>query len=462
MLENNHENIILKTDSYKVSHWRQYPKGASAVFSFLESRGGQFPEALFFGLQYILKRHFVGQVVTADDIKEAKEIFSGHFGDPTLFNEDGWRYILDKYEGRLPVTIKAVPEGTMVPVSNIMMGVVNSEPARLPWLTNYLETLLCQIWYPITVATQDRAMRELILRSLEETGDPSQIDFKLQDFGYRGSTSDESAAIGGAAHLVNFKGTDTLAAIKMLRDYYNEPMAGFSIPAAEHSTITSWGRNHEVDAFDNMLTQFPTGLVAVVSDSYNIFEACDKLWGQDLREKVLNRDGVLIVRPDSGYPPEIVTKVLEILGDRFGYTYNTKGYKLLNPKVRVIQGDGITHPMLGTILETIKENKWSSDNLGYGSGGGLLQKVDRDTMKFAFKASAIRIGGIWDDVFKDPITDPGKTSKAGRLKLVRRGDTFATVRLEDTNEPDELVTVFENGELLVDQDFADIRKRANG
>lgn len=460
MLNSNHQNLILQTDSYKVTHWRQYPKGTSGVFSFLESRGGQFSEAVFFGLQYLIKRHLLNQVVTAEDIAEAKELFASHFGDATLFNEEGWQYILDKYQGHLPVRIRAVPEGSIIPVSNVMMTVENTDP-KVPWLTNYLETLLCQIWYPITVATQSRAMRELLVRYLDETGDVSLVDFKLHDFGYRGSTSDESAGIGGAAHLINFKGTDTLAAISLLRKFYHEDMAGFSIPAAEHSTITSWGEHNEVKAFENMLTAFPKGLVAVVSDSYNVFEACNELWGQQLRDKVLQRDGILVIRPDSGNPPEVVVKVLDILGERFGYTYNPKGYKVLHPKVRVIQGDGITYPMLGTIMENMKANNWSVDNLAFGSGGGLLQKVDRDTMKFAFKASAVKIGGLWDDVFKNPITDPGKKSKKGRLKLTLDNGVYRTVRLEDNNLPDQLVTVYENGELLVDQTFTDIRARAN-
>lgn len=460
MLQNNHENLILKTDSYKVTHWRQYPKGTSAVFSFLESRGGKFSEGVFFGLQYLIKRHLVGQVVTESDVVEAKEFFANHFGDSTLFNEAGWRYILDKHQGRLPIRISAVPEGSIIPTSNVLMTVENTD-SKVPWLTNYLETLLCQVWYPITVATQSRSMKELILRSLQETGDPSLIDFKLHDFGYRGSTSDESAGIGGAAHLINFRGTDTLAALSLIRDYYGESMAGFSIPAAEHSTITSWGRNNEVKAFANMLEAFPTGLVAVVSDSYNVFDACSELWGVKLRDKVLNRDGVLVIRPDSGNPPEVVVKVLDILGDRFGYTYNSKGYKLLNPKVRVIQGDGITHPMLGTILEAMKLNKWSADNVAFGSGGGLLQKVDRDTMKFAFKASAVKVAGLWDDVYKDPITDHGKKSKAGRLKLVKDNGSYKTIRLEENNLPNLLVPVFENGNLLIDQTFEQIRYRAH-
>lgn len=459
MATKKNENLILATDSYKLSHYRQYRKGTSHVFSFLESRGGLFPSATFFGLQYLLKQYFEGVVVTLEDLEEAKEICAAHMADGSLLNEAGWRYIIEKHGGRLPIRICAVPEGTSVPVSNVLMTVENTDP-EVPWLTNYMETLLCQLWYPITVCTQSRAMRSIILKALEETGDPSLIDFKLHDFGFRGSTSIESASIGGAAHLVNFKGTDTIVGLLLAKRFYHEAMAGFSIPAAEHSTITSWGREHEADAYENMLTAFPKGLVAVVSDSYDVFNACKNLWGKKLRRKVMERDGVLVVRPDSGNPPEVVVKVLDILGEAFGYTWNDKGFKVLDPHVRVIQGDGINYEMLQTILAATTAAKWSADNIAFGSGGGLLQNVNRDTMKFAFKCSAVCTNGVWKDVYKDPVTDHGKRSKKGRLKLVKRESGFATVRIVDTDEPNELIPIFENGALLIDQTFSEIRARA--
>ena len=195
------ENLILKTDSYKVSHWRQYPRGMTATHVFFESRGGEFPAAVFFGLQYILKRHLVGSVVCKDDIAEAKDYYGSHFGDPTLFNEAGWERVVGKYDGRLPVIIRAVPEGTIVPAHNVLMTIENTDPL-LGWLPGHLETILSQDWYPSSVATVSHAMRRVMLRYLEETGDPSLIDYKVHDFGYRGSTSYESAGIGGAAHLV--------------------------------------------------------------------------------------------------------------------------------------------------------------------------------------------------------------------------------------------------------------------
>lgn len=462
MSQINDINTVETTDSYKISHWRQYPPKTEVIYSFFESRGGKYPEVTFFGLQYILKKYLEGVVVTQEDIEEAAEDFALHFGDETLFNREGWERIVNVHGGKLPVVIRAIPEGTTVPGHNVMLTIENTDP-ELPWVTNYVETLLSQVWYPSTVATQSRQMRKLILRYLRETGDPSLIDFKLHDFGFRGSTSVESAGIGGAAHLVSFKGTDTLQATRVARKYYYERMAGFSIPAAEHSTITSWGKEHEADAYENMLKQFPEGTIAVVSDSFDVFKACRDLWGKKLKDQVLERNGVLVVRPDSGDPPTVVVKVLNILGEVFGYTLNTKGYKVLNPKVRVIQGDGIDYEMIGLILEAVKQASWSADNIAFGSGGGLLQKVDRDTEKFAFKCSAAQVGGIWRDVMKDPITDPGKRSKAGRMALIKMDGEFWTVSEHEAanhNIPNELVEVFRDGELLVDQTFAEIRELA--
>lgn len=451
-------NICWLTDSYKVSHYRQYPPDTTCVYSYFESRtGATFPTTVFFGLQYWLKQYFVGSVITKEKIDEAQELFNQHFGG-SVFNRAGWEHILNKHDGRLPIEIKAVAEGTVVDQSNVLMTIENTDPA-VYWLTNYLETLLVQVWYSSTVATQSRAMKSVILKYLEQTGDSKLIDFKLHDFGFRGVTCPEQAAIGAASHLVNFRGTDTVAGLILLRKFYHEPKAGFSIPAAEHSTITSWGRDHEIAACRNMLTQYPTGLVAVVSDSYDVFNCCQNIWGGVLKDEVLARDGVLVIRPDSGDPPTVVVKVLEILGERFGATANGKGYKVLHPKVRVIQGDGIDFAMLDRILSAMKNAGWSADNIAFGSGGGLLQKLNRDTQKFAFKCSSATVAGVERDVFKQPVTDAGKKSKAGRLKLVKQGEGLFTVPASDPRD-DQLQVVFRNGELLIDQPLSDIRKRA--
>jgi nicotinamide phosphoribosyltransferase len=434
------DNIILMTDSYKVSHWKQYPKGTEKVYSYFESRGGKYNQVLFFGLQYIIKKYLTGVVVTKERIEEADKLFGAHLGDTTLFNKEGWQYILDNHGGKLPVEIKAVSEGTLVDTRKVLFTVENTDP-KCFWLTSYLETLLEQIWYPCTIATKSYLLKRTINKFLYLTGNDIP-DFKLHDFGYRGSTSQESAGIGDAAHLVNFKGTDTIAGIRLLQKYYSADMPAFSIPAAEHSTITSWGKDNEAKAFENMLDQFPTGLVAVVSDSYDIYNACENIWGKELKGKVENRQGTLIIRPDSGDPKVIVPTLLDILGKAFGYSTNEKGFKVLPSFIRLIQGDGIDEDSLPLILVAVATSGWSADNIAFGSGGGLLQDVTRDTLKFAYKCSNITVDGQDFDVYKDPITDPGKVSKKGRFT--------------DT----ELQLVFKDGDLLVDQTLDEIRKRS--
>src|SRR5581483_294412 len=264
------DNLILNTDSYKASHWLQYPPETDATFFYVESRGGQYDKTLFFGLQAILKE-YLSRPVTYTDVDEAKAFFAQH-GEP--FNEAGWRWIVDAHKGRLPLRIRAVPEGSVVSTHNALVTIESTDPDSF-WVPSYVETLLLRMWYPVTVATLSWHLKQLIGGFLERTSDDpaGQLPFKLHDFGARGVSSTESAGLGGAAHLVNFHGTDTLSGILTARAYYHEPMAGYSIPAAEHSTITSWGREREVDAYRNMLDQFaqPGRIVAVVSDSYDIY-----------------------------------------------------------------------------------------------------------------------------------------------------------------------------------------------
>lgn len=454
-------NIMKLTDGYKPSHWLQYPADATGVFSFFESRGGRFPEVLFVGLQYIIKRFLTGQVVTREKIAAAKARYSRYFMNDRIFNEAGWTRILEEYDGHLPVIIRAVPEGMRVPVSHPLLTVENTD-MRFPWLTNYLEPLISQVWYPTTVATVSAAIRAKICHFLEETGDPSLVNFKLHDFGFRGSTTPDSAGIGGFGHLVNFMGTDTMSALDVAEDYYSDDDAAKSIPAAEHSTITAYGAEGELEAYQKILNEFPTGPIAVVSDSYDVFRACRDYWGKELRKQVLDREGVLVIRPDSGNPRIVVPKVLEILGDAFGYVVNKKGFKVLDPHVRVIQGDGIDEAMVGEVLAEIKQQKWSADNLTFGCGGGLLQKVDRGTNDFTFKCSAVRRSGVWKDAYKKPVTDSKKLSKPGRLILVRQNGRLKTSREGELNLPNLLEPVFRNGKLLKNWSLKDIRTRAWG
>ena len=462
------DNIILMSDSYKVSHFVQYPPKTEFVFSYFESRGGKFSEVVFFGLQYMIKRYFTGKVVTAEKIQEAEDYFRLHFGTTQNFNKAGWEYILNEYDGRLPISIRAVREGSVIPTHNVLVTCENTDPQCF-WLTNFLETLLVQVWYPCTVATNSRAQRILIQKWLKETGSEdvqSTVQFKLHDFGFRGVSSVETSAIGGLSHLVNFRGTDTMSAFVCGRQYYGSEMAGFSVPASEHSTITSWGREGELDAFRNMLEQYPDGIVACVSDSWDVFNATKNYWGRELRDLILQRhDGRLVIRPDSGDPPTVVVKCLELLGGPGGgfeaYLTKTKtGHRLLPPQVRIIQGDAVCYEMIDKIYSAMSAAGWAADNVGFGSGGALLQQLNRDTLKFAMKCASVVVDGKEKEVYKDPITDPGKKSKRGRLALVRTSEGYATVKQSELGDrQDELIEVFRNGKLSVDHSFEDIRSR---
>ena len=453
------DNIILATDSYKITHWRMYPPDTSLVYSYLGPRAqGEFSHVVFFGLQYFLKRYFEGTRVTREHIEQAESFFQDHFGQD-LFYKEGWIRIVEKYQGRLPVKICAVEEGQVIPENNVMLTIENTDPQCF-WLTNHLETLLVQLWYPCSVATVSREQKKIILSALERSGTPALVDYKLHDFGYRGSTSPESAGLGGAAHLVNFKGTDTLAACELATEYYNASMPGVSIPASEHSTITSWGQENELLSFRHIIKQYPTGLLSVVSDSWDIRKACEQLWGTELKNEVSRRNGVLVIRPDSGDPEVIVPEALDILSAKFGHRVNSKGYKVLPEYLRLIQGDGISRYSLKKIIHAILKRGYSLDNVTFGSGGGLLQDVNRDTQRFAMKCSYVTVNGKGRDVYKFPSSDPTKKSKSGRLKLVKKGKSYETVSVNVPGK-DELNAVFENGNILKTLAFDQIRENAS-
>ena len=419
-------------------------------------RSGLYDHTVFAGLQYFVKS-VLSKAITQADIDEATEIYSAH-GEP--FNRANWQYILDAHAGYLPLRVTAVPEGTKVPVGNVLAAVENTDH-KCHWLTTYVETpLLRSIWYPTTVATRSAHIRDIISKYLEETGTPEAIDFKLHDFGARGASSAESAAIGGFAHLINFKGTDNVLALKFARDYYAEPMAGFSIPAAEHSTITSWGRGAgEVSAYRNMIRQFakPGAMFAVVSDSYDVFNAVENIWGTELREEVINSGATLIIRPDSGDPETVCAKLVQILDAKFGHTVNAKGYRVLNT-VRLIQGDGVNERSIRAILANFKIAGYSADNIAFGMGGALLQQLDRDTQRFAMKASAVRINDVWQGISKDPVTDSSKRSMSGRVVLYKDGDKYHS-GVEDWRKS-ELQLVYNNGAVFNQSTLEEIRARA--
>lgn len=467
------ENLILLADAYKYAHYKLYYPGTTKIYSYLESRGGMFNETIFFGLQYILKEYLQGPAFTQQELDEAEGFLQQVFGRDDVFDKSKFQYILDKYNGKLPVTIKAVAEGTAVPTGNVLMTIENTDP-ECYWLANFLETLLVQVWYPCTVATLSNQIKKMVTRYYTETATPEAsggIDFVLNDFGFRGVSSVESAKIGGAAHLLNFSGSDNLAGSLMAIDYYDaQKVYGLSIPATEHSICTLLGREGELEVFRHVLRTFPTGTIACVSDSFNIFRACKEYWGTELRNEILSRDGTLVIRPDSGDPVMTLLEIFEILFAQFGYTVNSKGYKVLPPQLRVIQGDGVNYNEIGNIYEALKNNGISAENLVLGMGGALLQKIDRDTQKFALKCSCAVINGKEVSVAKSPaemnaqgdITESFKKSKGGRLKLLKLNGVFKTVNEDDEPGAENLLkTVFENGNLINTFTFEQVKTNVN-
>lgn len=452
--------MITHTDSYKFSHYFQYPQGAQRVSSYIEARGCErdWDELVFVGLQYFIEKYLMVPV-TMEEVNEMADFAANH-GVP--FNFEGWKRIVEVHNGYLPITIKALPEGTIAPISVPLVQVENNDE-ELPWLTSYIETaLLRAIWYPTTVATQAREIKKIISQKLAQTGGSQEaLGFMLNDFGARGVSSFESAQLGGFGHLTQFVGTDNIEAVLFAREYYNESMAGFSVIASEHSTMTSWGRENEVEAYRNMLANAtPNSIISVVSDSYDIYNACENIWGGELKDEVnalAEINARLVVRPDSGNPLVVPIKCVDILMKKFGYIVNDAGYRVLPDHIRVIQGDGVNEDSIKVILRRAKNYNIAAENFVFGMGGAGLQKVDRDTLKFAMKANAIKIDGVWHDVYKDPLHG-GKTSKRGRQEVVMENGKMVSYK-GDTSD-NLLKTHYENGVQTIKTTLAEIREKS--
>lgn len=466
----NTKNLILLTDSYKPTHPEQYEQGTTLVSSYMEARSGPYERITSIGDSYF-QQEYLSRGITRYDIEEAVDVYGEHFGTSKIFRPDLWRHILNRHGGSLPLSIRSVPEGTRVPRRNVLRTIHNTDPA-CGWLTGQVEGLYLQNWYPSTVGTQTGEERKVVLKWLRLTGDPAGIDFKVHDFGFRGCSSPESSGIGGFGHLVYSKGSDTVNALMVARNYYGERMAGHSIFATEHATITSWGRDRELEAYRNVLRiAREKGLThyACVSDSYDVDYAVGELWGGVLRDEVLAMSGTLVIRPDSGNLYEVVPRIIKLAMAKFGYTTNAKGFAVLPPQVRFIQGDGIKGPdVIDRLYKTLWKDGLSADNLAVGEGGGKLQAPQRDTCGFAFKCARTVVNGEVRDVSKDPATDPGKRSKTGLLALVDDAGALRTVPASEPGRPagayvglpDHLVETFRDGQQLVFPTLAEIRARA--
>lgn len=520
------DNLIIMTDSYKMTHHLALPDGLEESYAYLEARGGEMPYTTLFGLQYYIKRYLAGVRITPEKIEEARQKNIAHFGFD-CFNGDMWYYIWEKHGGKLPLEIKAVPEGTPVGIKNVLMTIRNTDLTtdKVAPLVNITETLLLKLWAPNTVATYARIVRTLIAKYHQLSSDAPQylINFMHHDFGYRGVSSEETARILGAAALSSgFVGTDTMGALVFANDYYNEPMAGFSVIATEHSVVCSYGvRDKEPEAYSTIIEKVKkvcadvkpaSGVIilSLVSDTYNIYNVCKRIL-PELKEHFLNwtnNNGIpikIVVRPDSGDPATVLfgyhceghrdydTKTIEtinriafdmnisnaeaaelvdkgifqILMEEFGYTINSKGFKVLHPQIGVLQGDGVHYKMMQRMYKIMIHQKLDIMNLVFGSGGKYLQAHDRDEQAYATKVIHVIINGKSISVQKNPITDAGKKSKKGYLKLVKTGPTWKDFITLQSGDPgfdeaeDYMTTVFLNGEIMIEYDFSDVRKNSD-
>lgn len=435
------QNRVLDVDSYKLSHWKMYPKKTKGMFAYIEARS-KGDTIVPFGIQMWIKKTLLTPI-TMGEVNEA-ETFSALHGLP--FNKEDWVYLIEQHKGYIPVTIRSVKEGTRVP-SDTVIVTIESNDERLFWMVSYLETSLQRaVWYPTTVASNDYKAWCLIKSYLEATADTlDMLPFMLHDFGARGVSSEESAQIGGAAHLVYFQGSDNISGIRAANHYYSckSCMAGYSVPATEHSIQCAYGHNmyDQVEYLTNVLeTSGPSKIISIVIDGYDTFRECRTLC-HTLKDKVIETGCKVVFRPDSGKPLTVTEEILDLQNQTFGSTLNSKGYKVLN-NVGIIWGDGVNLEVMRNLLELVKAKGFSAENIVFGSGGALLQKVDRDTYSFAQKSSAIYDGEKWIPIFKDPITQPNKKSKSGLLDVVG-GDI-----------------VYENGNLFNQTTLDSIRERA--
>ena len=453
------DNIIINVDNYKHCHYPLYPPGTQYVSSYVESRGGAFPSTMFVGLQVFLRKYLM-RPITLEDIDEA-EFIEREQG--MHFNRELWMGVLNEHDGYLPVESEAVPEGTVVPPRNVLVQLINTDP-KYWWVTSFFETaLLRAVWYPTTIGTVSWLAKQVIREALEHTSDnPQVLLHMLHDYGARGVSSQESAALGGLAHLVNFSQSDTVPGILAAKRYYNAGKVSNSGPNSEHAGFCAWGRENETAALRNMLHMYrDNGVALLLTDTYDHEHCVKNIIGRELKSEIENFPGLVGVRPDSGDVVEVTSETCAWLMDAFGWETNSKGFKVLPPYVRVVQGDGVVFDALPSIFIELERRGFSAENAIFGMGGGLLQHHNRDTMNFGQKASAVCINGVWRDIFKAPTGAGFKVSKKGRLALKYADGTYTTVARDSIPaEENQLVTVFRNGKLLKKWDFKELIERS--
>ena len=461
-------NPVNATDAYKVTHWAQRPAELDFFYDYGEARkGGVYPATIHFGTNYIIKEYFMKKI-TLENIEEAELRSFKTFGTNSYFNRSIWEKVLKL--GYFPLRIKAVPEGMLVPTSNVLFTIESTEKWFAPMVSHF-ENWLMWHWYPVSVATRSFYIRKNITPYFKKSCENLiMLDYAVNDFGYRGGTLNEGATLGGMAHLISFDGTDNLSACENIQNYYNFGEVGKSVWATEHSVATVWGKGEgEYDYLKAQIERAPSSAtLSIVIDSYDSDNFMyNVLSRKDIKELILNRTGKVVFRPDSGDPEINVLKYTEALAANFGFHINSKNYKALNSRVGIIQGDGMNENSIVSLYKTYTDAGWAADNLLTGSGGGLLEEnLNRDTNRFAIKVSYAEMGGKSINVSKSPKTDGSKASKSGKMKLHFSNNAFTTITSSEETEimfnsyVDSLQTVYENGNLLVDENFSNVRKRA--
>lgn len=470
-------NVLTMADGYKYSQFLQIPEDTSYISSYIESRAGGVFDKLFWVDFQPLLIEFLSRRLTRDMV-EYMRVFCNNYG--VLFNYNGFMDIVEKLDGYWPLHIRALPEGLVVDPGVVLVDI---EPTidEYSFAASWMETMtLRSAWYGSTVGTISYRIRKLLETALDETSDlvPGSMEYNvvlaymLNDFGARGASSPEAARLGGLAHLLSgFRGTDNTEAVHAAIKYYHEGAgtAGNTACASEHSTASLQGKSGEVDFNNLMIKRFGhLPFFATVIDSFDPIENVRNNWCGTNKQAVLEMNARLVLRPDSGYPPEMALAIIEELGKAYGFTVNSKGYKVLDSKVRVIYGDGIDEEMIDKIYQALKAAGWSIENICFGMGGALLQKCDRDWMRFAQKTNETEFGGIRHEVQKLPTSDPTKASKLGRHTTLFDTETNRIFSIPQKNIGQDqykdcieiLVSVFKDGIVIRDYSMVEIRELA--
>ncbi|WP_025740535.1 nicotinate phosphoribosyltransferase [Aquimarina pacifica] len=477
-------NPLLLTDGYKLGHREQYPEGTTLVYSNWTPRKSRIEgveKVVFFGLQYLIKEYLIKKFNSEffDQPKDNVVLEYKKFVDNYLGIDYDVTHIEALHDlGYLPIEIKAIPEGTEVPIRVPMFVLVNTKPEFF-WLTNYLETLLSSIiWQPCTSATIAKQYRKILTQYALET-DKENLEFVTwqgHDFSMRGMSGTESAILSGMGHALSFSGSDTLPVAKAYETFYNanvskELVIG-SVNATEHSVMCAGSKDDEIGTFRRLLKTYPTGILSVVSDTWDLWKVLTEYLPK-LKDEIEQREGKLVIRPDSGDPvdiicgcenedPVVAKGVIELLWDEFGGTTNEQGYKVLNPKIGAIYGDSITIDRATQICERLKRKGFASTNVVLGIGSFTYQYNTRDTFGFAMKATYVEVKGEGREIFKDPITDDGtKKSAKGLIQLYEENNQihFKDQVTKEEEKQGLFQTVFIDGKLVVDEHLSQIRSR---